>query len=228
MNWLFPPPAPTALTIMNETRLFPVRRVYCVGRNYAEHAREMGADPERSAPFFFAKPTDAVICAPSAVPYPPATANLHHEVELVVALNGAGSDLTPAHAAGLVCGCAVGVDLTRRDLQAEAKADGRPWVTAKGFDFSAPTSPLRLLSLDRLRGDAAISLSVNGTLRQQATLADMIWSVPELLANLSRFFTLAPGDLVFTGTPAGVAALERGDRVDCAVEGVADLAFSLR
>jgi fumarylpyruvate hydrolase len=227
VTWLFTPPAQTALAVANETLQFPVRRVYCVGRNYAEHAREMGDDPERSEPFFFAKPTDAVICAPEEIRYPPATENLHHEVELVVAIDGAGSNLSADDAAGLVCGCAVGVDLTRRDLQADAKAHGRPWVTAKGFDQSAPVSPLHMLSIDSLHGDAEIWLRVNDTLRQQATLAEMIWSVPELLANLSSYFALAPGDLVFTGTPAGVGPLQRGDRVDCAIDSIAALSFTL-
>ncbi len=216
------PPAIAALPVAGGGR-FPVRRIWCVGQNYAAHTREMGGAPEREEPFFFAKPADAAVHA-EAVPYPPATADLHHEVELVVALGGAGRDVAPAAALDLVYGYAVGVDLTRRDLQAAAKKAGRPWAMAKGFDAAAPCSAI--VPVQRCGHPAAgrIALAVNGTPRQQADLADMIWPVPEILAHLSRLVALAPGDLVFTGTPAGVGALAPGDRVEAEIAGVARLA----
>lgn len=201
-------PAPALVTTpVEDGGAFPVRRIYCVGRNYADHAREMGADPVREAPFFFSKPRDAL--APGgAIPYPPATADLHHEVELVLALGRGGSDLTPEAAMACIWGAAVGIDFTRRDLQADAKAKGRPWDTAKGFDASAPIGLIR-------KGPApqsgAITLSVNGEVRQSGDLADMIWASAEILSHLSALFELAPGDLVFTGTPAGVGAVGVGD-----------------
>lgn len=189
---------------------FPVRRIYCVGRNYADHAREMGADPTREAPFFFSKPRDALTGA-GAIPYPQATIDLHHEVELVLALGAGGADLTPEAAQACIWGAAVGIDLTRRDLQAEAKSKGRPWDTAKGFDASAPMGLIR-------KGPAPqagpITLSVNGQTRQSGDLSDMIWSCAEILSHLSALFELAPGDLVFTGTPAGVGPLHPGDRAE--------------
>ena len=205
--------------------LFPIRRIWCVGRNYAEHAREMGHSG-REAPFFFAKPWGAATTA-DEVPYPPGTEDLHHEVELVVALGSGGSSVAPDDVPGLVWGATVGVDLTRRDMQAEAKKKGRPWDMAKGFDHSAPMAPLRPISecgaLDRGR----IALSVNGEARQDADLSEMIWSVAEHVAELSKLVTLAPGDLVMTGTPAGVGAVSRGDRIECSVEGIAEHSFTL-
>jgi fumarylpyruvate hydrolase len=209
----------------NESQ-FPVHRVYCVGRNYAEHAREMGGSPEREAPFFFSKPADAVV-SKSTVPFPRMTAELHHEVELVVALGSGGSDVPSTDALSLVYGYAVGVDLTRRDLQSAAKKLRRPWDVAKGFDQSAPVSDIVPASICGHPKNGAISLSVNGNERQRGDLEQMIWSVPEILAELSRYYDLRPGDLVFTGTPAGVGALEPGDCVECAIEGVGRLAFSL-
>ncbi|MGY6629237.1 MAG: fumarylacetoacetate hydrolase family protein [Oceanicaulis sp.] len=189
---------------------FPVRRIYCVGRNYADHAREMGADPTREAPFFFSKPRDA-LSAGGAIPYPQSTSDLHHEVELVLALGRGGSDLTPDAAAACIWGAAVGIDFTRRDLQADAKAKGRPWDTAKGFDASAPIGLIRPGPAPQ---SGAITLMVNGEVRQSGDLADMIWSSAEILSHLSALFELAPGDLVFTGTPAGVGAVRLGDRLD--------------
>ncbi|MCC5997398.1 MAG: fumarylacetoacetate hydrolase family protein [Oceanicaulis sp.] len=202
----FEPPAPV-LAPVDDGRAFPVRRIYCVGRNYADHAREMGADPSREAPFFFSKPRDALVTG-ETVPYPPATRDLHHEVELVLAIGRGGARLTAEQAEACIWGAAVGIDLTRRDLQAESKKAGRPWDTAKGFDASAPMGAIRPGPAPQ---SGAITLAVNGRQRQSGDLADMIWSGPEIIAHLSRLFTLAPGDLVFTGTPAGVAAVSPGD-----------------
>jgi len=209
----------------DEKRLFPVHRIYCVGQNYREHAREMG-DSGREPPFFFAKPADAVTQG-RFVAYPPRTEKLHHEVELVVALGGRGSNITAAEALPLVFGYAVGVDLTRRDLQATAKQAGRPWTTAKGFDHSAPLSELRALAHCGHPRAAAITLAVNGEPRQQGNTADMIWSVPEIIAELSGYFELQPGDLIFTGTPAGVGLLLPGDRVEARIAGVGSLQFEV-
>jgi fumarylpyruvate hydrolase len=198
---------------------FPVRRIFCVGRNYPEHAREMGFQ-DRAPPFFFTKPADAVVASGAAVPYPPRTLNLHHEIELVVALGRGGRDVLVGDALALVFGYSVGNDLTRRDVQAAAKDAGRPWDTAKGFDHAAPVAPVVPASMCGHPARGRIWLEVNGTLRQQGDLADMIWSVPEVIAELSTWFELAPGDLVFTGTPAGVGPLVAGDRVRGGVDGV--------
>ncbi len=198
------------IAIAGSSERFPVRRIFCVGHNYADHAREMGSDPTRTAPFFFTKPADAVVDSGSRLPFPPRTADLHHEVELVIALGGGGSELAPAHAAALIFGHAVGIDLTRRDLQAEAKKAGRPWDMSKGFDRSAPIGPLT-------RGapppTGAITLAVDGNLRQSADLKDMIWSVADIIAILSTYVAVAAGDLVFTGTPSGVGPVHRGERM---------------
>ncbi|HXV41321.1 MAG TPA: fumarylacetoacetate hydrolase family protein [Steroidobacteraceae bacterium] len=198
---------------------FPVRRIFCVGRNYPEHAREMGFQ-DRAPPFFFSKPADAVMPSGSAVPYPPRTLNLHHEIELVVALGRGGRDVLVGDALELVFGYAVGNDLTRRDVQAAAKDAGRPWDTAKGFDHAAPVSRIAPAMTCGHPASGRIWLEVNGELRQQGDLADMIWSVPEVIAELSTWFELAGGDLVFTGTPAGVGPLVAGDRVRGGVDGV--------
>jgi fumarylpyruvate hydrolase len=213
------------LAIHASSARFPVRRIFCVGQNYAEHAREMGNDPERQQPFFFSKPADAVVPSGTAIPFPSRTEDLHHEVELVIALGRGGTDVAAHESERLIFGCAVGIDLTRRDLQAVAKKAGRPWDMAKGFDHSAPIGailpgPLPVAS-------AAITLDVNGSRRQAGALADMIWAPAEIIAILSTYVELAPGDLIFTGTPAGVARLERGDRVTAAVEGLPVLAFEL-
>jgi fumarylpyruvate hydrolase len=201
---------PPTIAISGSQQQFPVRRIYCVGRNYADHVREMGNDPQRDLPFFFSKPADAVVGSGRRLAFPPRTAQLHHEVELVVALHGRGANVHEADASRLIFGHAVGIDLTRRDLQAEAKKAGRPWDMAKGFDHSAPIGPLRL---EAPPADGMISLSVDGELRQQGDLRDMIWSVAEIIAALSSYVELAPGDLIFTGTPAGVGPIERGQTV---------------
>ncbi|WP_179404465.1 fumarylacetoacetate hydrolase family protein [Burkholderia guangdongensis] len=206
---------------------FPVRRVFCVGRNYAEHAREMGGEPNREPPFFFSKPADAVVPARGVVPYPPLTSDLHHEIELVIAIGHGGRSIEPAEALSHVWGYAVGVDLTRRDLQAEAKKAGRPWDWAKGFDASGPITPLRPATATGHPAHARIWLAVNGEMRQQGDVADMIWPVPDVIAYVSRAVELKAGDLIFTGTPAGVGALQPGDRVTGGVDGIAEFAFEI-
>lgn len=223
MTYLFPP-APTAtLPVEGSAALFPVRRIYCVGRNYAEHAQEMGHSG-REAPFFFMKPADAVLSGsahhPALMPFPTLTANLHHEVELVVAIGTGGANIAVADAPRHIAAYAVGLDMTRRDLQAEAKKQGRPWCIAKGFDSSAPVGPLVLSGQVPALNDADITLHVNGTLRQSGKISDMIYNVAETIAEISKAWTLQAGDLIFTGTPAGVAAVQTGDELVAQVQGL--------
>lgn len=220
--FVIPVPATPSVPVAGTDARFPVHRIYCVGRNYAEHAREMGGSVDREVPTFFMKPADAA-WPHDAVPYPPGTANLHHEVELVVALHSGGRDLDPAHALQAVFGYAVGLDLTRRDLQAAAKAKGNPWDTAKGFDASAPIGAIARASTVGHPQTGDLALSVNGVERQRADIAGMIFPVPEILAALSRLFELRAGDLVFTGTPAGVAPLLPGDAFEATFPGLAPL-----
>ncbi|MFD1341111.1 fumarylacetoacetate hydrolase family protein [Litorisediminicola beolgyonensis] len=210
-----PPPAPTLAIDGSELR-FPVRRLYCVGRNYAAHAREMGKDPDREPPFFFSKPADAVVESGQDISYPPQTADLHHEGELAVCLGHGGRDVSAEDATALIWGYAIANDLTRRDMQAEAKKLGRPWDLAKGFDHSAAIGPVHHADAAGSLNRGAIRTYVNGALRQDGDLSEMIWSVPEIIAALSRSIALLPGDVILTGTPAGVGALARGD--SCAVE----------
>ena len=212
MDFIFPAPAIPSLAIAGSRARFPLRRIYCIGRNYAEHAKEMGAEVERTRPMFFMKPADAVVTDGADVPYPTATQDLHHEVEMVVALRAGGRDIAVEHALDCVHGYGVGLDLTRRDLQAAAKAKAHPWDAAKGFDASAPVSAIHPVDAVGHPRDLRLSLEVNGELRQQASTADMIFDVAAIIQELSKLWRLAPGDLVFTGTPAGVAALARGDR----------------
>ena len=199
MEAVIPVPPSPAIPVHGTTALFPVRRIYCIGRNYADHAREMGSDPTRETPFFFGKPQDAVVPGGGAVAYPPATANLHHEVELVVALAQGGRDIPAAEAERCIFGYAVGIDLTRRDLQAQAKDKGQPWDTAKGFDQSAPISPITPAAASGHPSAGAIWLSVNGTERQRGNLDHLIWSVPEVIAHISRYVALAPGGALQEG-----------------------------
>jgi len=222
-DYVLAPPAQPAVPVAGKSGLFAVRRILCVGRNYAAHRAEMGGD-DRDPPFFFSKPADAVTTGPD-VPFPPATANLHHEVELVVALGKGGASVSVADALGLVFGYAVGVDLTRRDLQAAAREKKEPWEASKGFDASAPISAIK--PWDGPAPAGRIRLSVNGQMRQDAVCADLIWSVPEIIAEASKLWRLAPGDLIFTGTPEGVGPLVRGDKVACEVEGVGQHAFAM-
>ena len=226
-SYVITAPAQPSLAVADSAQRFPIRRVFCVGRNYGAHAREMGSDPNREPPFFFTKPADAVVPASGAVPYPPATQDLHHEVELVVALGAGGSNIDPARALELVWGYGVGLDLTRRDLQAVAKDAGRPWDMAKGFDASAPCSALIPAAKLGHPQDARIWLEVNGALRQEGNLNEMIWPIADVIGHLSRLVTLAPGDLIYTGTPAGVGALRPGDQVRGGVDGVAEFALSI-
>ncbi|MBW8269358.1 fumarylacetoacetate hydrolase family protein [Caldovatus aquaticus] len=221
-DYVIAPPAIPALPVQGSSQLFPVRRIFCVGRNYAEHAIEMGSDPTREPPFYFTKPADAVVVNGADMPYPPLSRELHHEMELVVAIGEGGADIAVADALRHVWGYAAGLDMTRRDLQNEAKKTGRPWDMGKGFDCSAPIGALRpAQGFDPSRG--RIELRVNGALRQASDLAKMIWSVPEIIANLSRLVRLAPGDLIMTGTPEGVAAVQRGDLLEGFVEGVGEV-----
>ena len=226
-DYVISAPAVPSLAVAGSNARFPIRRVFCVGRNYGAHAREMGSDPNREPPFFFAKPADAVVPAEGSVPYPPATSDLHHEVELVVALGAGGADIDPAQALSLVWGYGVGLDLTRRDLQAVAKDAGRPWDMAKGFDASAPCSPLVPVATLGHVQDARIWLEVNGALRQEGMLTEMNWPIADVISHLSRLVALAPGDLIYTGTPAGVAALKPGDQVRGGVDGVTEFALSI-
>ncbi len=219
MSLLFKLSCPT-VPIAGDERRFPVRRIFCVGRNYAAHAREMGMDPDREPPFFFMKPADAVVENGADVPYPPATENLHHEIELVVAIGGLAQDLAVEEASAVIFGYAVGNDLTRRDLQFAMREKGRPWEVGKAFEHAAPITAIHPAARIGHPARGRIWLSVDGVLRQEADLADLIWSVPEILMHLSRLFTLKPGDLVFTGTPAGVGPLVPGDVVEGGVEGV--------
>lgn len=223
MTYIIPPPHVSSLPIIGSDQRFPIRRVFCIGRNYAEHAREMGSSVDTSAPMFFCKPADAVVSDGADVPYPQATSDLHHEVEMVIALGQGGRDLVAEQTEALIWGYGVGLDLTRRDLQAKAKAKGHPWDTAKAFDGSAPVSALCPASHARPHAETRLALTVNGELRQQTTLADMVHGVPEILIALSGLFELKPGDLIFTGTPAGVAAMQRGDCFHASLDGIAEL-----
>ena len=219
-------PPPQAIVPVIDGDPFPVRRIYCVGRNYAAHAREMGYDPDREPPFFFMKPADALIEDGSTIPYPPATADLHHEIELVVALAKGGVNIPEKKALECVFGYTVGLDMTRRDLQSDAKERGRPWDTGKGFDHSAPIGAMRSATDVGHPINARISLSVNGGGRQDGKINQMIWNVPETIAYLSGLFELQPGDIIFTGTPHGVAAVEPGDQLECSIEGIATLSIT--
>ncbi|WP_243286400.1 fumarylacetoacetate hydrolase family protein [Geothrix terrae] len=227
MTFVIPAPTAPTLPVLDIDGQFPVRRVYCVGRNYADHAREMGGNPDREPPFFFGKPSDTVVPRGGDIAYPPLTSNLHHEVELVVALGGGGRDIPAEKALACVYGYAVGIDLTRRDLQAKFKDKGQPWEMAKGFDQSAPVSAVMPASRCGHPATGAIWLAVDGVDRQRGDLAQMTWNVAEVIAHLSAYVALAPGDLIFTGTPSGVGALVRGNRVTCGIEGIGDLAITL-
>jgi fumarylpyruvate hydrolase len=224
--YAFDPPPLSAVPILGEEALFPVRRILCVGRNYAAHRREMGGgDDDPDPPFFFSKPADALVLPGADVPYPSSTQNLHHEMELVVALGGGGADVARADALDLVFGYAAGVDLTRRDLQTAYRDKGQPWEGAKGFDASAPISPIKRWSGAPPRG--RIALSVNGQTKQDATVSDMIWDVAAIISQASALWRLAPGDLIYTGTPEGVGPLVRGDDVSGEIEGVGSLSFRI-
>lgn len=229
MTFVFQPPAAATVPV-TDGRVLPVHRVYCVGRNYAEHAAEMGHSG-REPPFFFMKPADAVLPVAAGevgrMPYPTQTQNLHHEVELVVALGAGGRGVPAERAAELIWGYAIGLDMTRRDLQNEMKKQGRPWSIAKGFDASAPIGPVHPKAVVGELTQGAVTLDVNGQRRQSGDLSDLIWSVNETIAALSRAWALAPGDLIFTGTPAGVGAVVAGDTLTAAIDGLGQLQLTI-
>ena len=223
-TYVFPAPPHPALPVVGTDALFPVRRIFCIGRNYAAHAREMGGDPTREPPFFFQKAADTIQICPSGTivdhPYPPMTSNYHFEAEMVVALHKGGRDIKEADALAHVFGYAVGLDMTRRDRQDEAKAQKRPWEIAKSADLSAPIGPLHPVSSVGHPHKGVIALSVNGIVKQNADLVDMIWSVAEQISILSTYFELKPGDLIFSGTPEGVGAVTRGDQMNVSIAGL--------
>jgi fumarylpyruvate hydrolase len=223
MSYTFPPALTPSVAVAGSEQRFPVHRIYCIGRNYAEHAKEMGMTVDRATPVFFCKPADAVVADRTQILYPLATSDLHHEVEMVVALQSGGVQIPVAEALRHVYGYAVGLDLTRRDLQSAAKAKGLPWDTAKAFDRSAPISAIRRASESGHPQHARLSLEVNGAVRQSTDIAEMIFGVGDIIAELSKLFELHAGDLIFTGTPAGVAALHPGDRFHARLEGIAEL-----
>lgn len=228
MNYIFPPMSVVGLPIHDTDQFFPVRRVYCVGRNYADHAREMGSDPTREPPFFFCKANDAQSIIPVSpnkvndLPYPPKTQNLHYEVELVVAIGQDGANLSAEQAKDLIFGYAVGLDMTRRDLQNAMKQNGRPWEIGKAFDYAAPIGEIYPVATVDIQ-NAAISLSVNGEPKQQGNINQLIWNVAETIANLSELFELKAGDLIFTGTPAGVGAVVKGDKMLAQIDGLGNI-----
>lgn len=228
MNFVIDLPKQASVAVTGSDARFPVRRIFCVGRNYADHVREMGNDPKSEPPIFFTKPADAVVDSGASIAYAQNTANLHHEVELVVALAKGGKDIAESVALDCVWGYGVGVDLTRRDRQNEAKKGGQPWDVAKGFDRSAPCGALSPVSAVGHLKTARIALSVNDAVKQDANLSEMIWSVPEIIATLSRSFELRAGDLIYTGTPAGVGPIVPGDAVKAEIAGLAPLTFSIK
>lgn len=222
VSYVVAPPPVAAIPVKGSDAVFPVRRIFCVGRNYAEHAIEMGSDPTREPPFYFTKPADAVVIGGADMPYPTVTKSLHHEMELVVAIGTGGKSIPVADALKHVWGYCCGLDMTRRDIQNEAKKTGRPWDMGKGFDKSAPMGPLvPAAGVDPTRGK--IELKVNGKVTQTSDLSKLIWSVAEVIANLSELVELAPGDLIMTGTPEGVAAVVKGDVLEGIVEGVGEV-----
>jgi fumarylpyruvate hydrolase len=231
-KYVFPPSPTPSLAIVGTDSCFPVHRIYCVGRNYADHAREMGGDPDREPPFFFSKPADAVVPSSlsddSKIQYPLATKNLHYEIELVVAIGSSGVKIAQADALSYVFGYAVGIDLTRRDMQQAAKDRRGPWDSAKGFDQSAPIGPISpVASTAGHLSDASIWLNVNGEKRQSSNLQQMTWSVPEVISMLSNEFHLQPGDLIMTGTPSGVGPIVAGDTIRGGIDGLEEIAVKI-
>ncbi len=226
MSYLFPPPAITSVAVVGQSARFAVHRIYCVGRNYEDHAKEMGGTG-REAPFFFMKPADAVLSAPAGqalhMPYPPLTANLHHEVELVVAIGTGGANIAVADAEKHIYGYAIGLDMTRRDLQNDMKKNGRPWCIGKGFDHSAPIGPITAAAKAPNIHTAGIFLQVNSQDRQRSVVSKMIWNIAETIAQLSQAWALQPGDLIFTGTPEGVGPVVRGDVLQAGIDGLGTL-----
>ncbi len=226
MSLVITPEEPVTLAVQGSSSRFPVNTIYCVGRNFADHAIEMGSDPDREPPFFFMKPAYAVMQGPE-MQYPRFSSDVHHEVELVVAIGQGQGPVSPEAATARIYGYGVGVDMTRRDLQAEAKEKSRPWEAGKSFLHAAPISPITPLSDTGLLDEGDIALSVNGVLKQQGNLNQMIWKVPEIISRLSALFVLQPGDLIFTGTPAGVGPVEPGDHVEAKINGLPSLSFTV-
>ncbi|MFG6412723.1 fumarylacetoacetate hydrolase family protein [Roseateles sp. DC23W] len=226
-NFVFPPADIPSAAVRGTDARYAVARIFCVGRNYADHAREMGADPTREPPFYFTKPASALTPSGSTVPYPPATKNYHYEMELVIAIGAPVFKVTPEAARAAIWGYATGLDMTRRDLQAVAKAGGKPWDTAKGFDQSAVLGDIVRVSEVGLLEKGAITLAVNGAEKQRGDLADMIWSQAEIVSNLSHLYHLHPGDLIYTGTPAGVGAVVAGDVITGHIEGLGDIQLTV-
>jgi fumarylpyruvate hydrolase len=227
-RFVIPPPAVPSVAVAGTDARFPVRRIICVGRNYAAHAREMGKDPDRDPPFFFLKPADAVVDDGATVPYPPETSDFQYEIELVAAIGQAGADIPAERALDHVFGYAVGIDLTRRDLQLRAREQGRPWDWGKGFDLSAPCAPLHRVEEVGHPSKGRIWLSVNGAVKQDADLSELIWSVPEIISIASRSIALRPGDLIYTGTPAGVGPVHRGETMIGGIDGLGEVRISVR
>ncbi|MFT7137150.1 MAG: fumarylpyruvate hydrolase [Akkermansiaceae bacterium] len=223
MTYIFPPKAPATVAVDGSDDRLPVRRIFCVGRNYAAHAREMGKDPDRDPPFFFTKPADAVVMDGETVAYPPETENFHYEAELVAVIGTAGTNITEEDSLNHVWGYAVGNDLTRRDLQLKAREQGRPWDWGKAFDRSAVIGPVYPVSKVGHLDKGAITLTVNGETKQNADLAELIWSVPEIISILSHSIALEPGDLIMTGTPAGVGAMVEGDICVVSIDGLGSI-----
>lgn len=226
MNLVFPASEPPSVPVAGSSDSFPVHRIYCVGKNYAAHIEEMGSDPQRDPPCFFMKPADAVITE-TAVPYPPGTSNYHYETELVLAIGKEGRNISPAAAADYIYGYAIGLDMTRRDLQMASGGLGHPWDTGKGFDFSAPLSPIHPVSSVGHIDAGRIALAVNGQTRQEADINQMIWKSPEIISELSKLYLLRPGDLIFTGTPAGVGAVVPGDKLVASIANLGELAIEI-
>lgn len=223
MGYIIPPPPVVSLPVVGSNERFPVRRIYCIGRNYAEHAVEMGHDPDKEPPFFFQKNPDNLLQAGRDFSYPPRTSDVHHEIELVVALKSGGKGIPVDKALDHVFGYAVGLDMTRRDLQGEAKKMGRPWEIGKAFEDSAPCGPIVPADKSGHLAGGAVWLKVNGALKQKGDINQLIWKIPEMISYLSDYFALAPGDLIFSGTPAGVGAVKVGDRLHGHVDGIGDL-----
>ncbi len=227
-TFVLPPPPTPSVAVRGTSARFPVRRIFCVGRNYAAHAREMGKDPDREPPFFFMKPADAVVDDGATIPYPPETRNLHYEMELVVAIGKGGADIPVAQALDHIWGYGVGIDLTRRDLQGAAKDLGRPWDWGKGFDLSAPVAPLRPVSETGHPKNGRIWLAVNGAVKQDSDISKLIWPVADVISICSRSMTLMPGDLIMTGTPEGVGAVKSGEVMTGGVDGVGEIRITVR
>jgi len=226
-DYVLTPPARPSVAVDGESARFPVRRIFCVGRNYAAHAREMGKDPDREPPFFFTKPADAVVDTGAVIPYPPETSNLHYEIELVVAMGKEAFDVPAEDALSLVYGYAVGIDLTRRDLQLAARDKGRPWDWGKAFDLSAPCAPLHPVQRVGHPSSGRIWLAANGSIKQDADIADLIWPVPDIISILSRSVRLTPGDLIMTGTPAGVGPIVASDVVTGGIDRLGEIKIEI-